>query len=310
MKFLLAGGAGFIGSHLAEELVSQGNNVDILDNFSSGLDKNIEAIKSKIKVIKRDVTSFSTEEIYDFVLNFASRASRAEWESYPVEVALSNSVGSINLIKVALTCGALYVFASSSEIYGDASVIPTPEHYLGSVSTTGSRSPYDEGKRFGEAITKAFERQYGLRNIILRIFNTYGPRMRGDNSYGRVVDRFLKQAVENRPITVYGDGSQTRSFTYVSDTVKAIKAAIEKGKEGEVYNIGNDKEIKVIELAEMMKSITKSNSQIVFGKLPEGDPKRRAADISKIAKLGWSPSTSINDGIQKVLEFHKGDETE
>jgi nucleoside-diphosphate-sugar epimerase len=243
------------------------------------------------------------------VLNFASRASRAEWENDPVGVALSNSVGSINLIKTAVKCGALYVFASSSEIYGSPSVIPTPEHYMGPVSTTGSRSPYDEGKRFGEAITKAYERQYGLRNIIIRIFNTYGPRMRGDDVYGRVVDRFLNQALNNLPITVYGDGRQTRSFTYVSDTVNAIMLAIERGREGEVYNIGNDKEIEVIQLAEMIKSTTKSASEIVFKQLPEGDPKRRAADISKISSLGWSPSISISAGIQRFAELLKSGES-
>jgi nucleoside-diphosphate-sugar epimerase len=305
MKVLLAGGAGFIGSHLAEELVSRGNDVVVLDNFSSGLEKNIESIKRKINVLRQDVNSFSTNERYDFVLNFASRASRTEWERDPVGVALTNSVGSINLIKVALACGAIYVFASSSEIYGNASVIPTPEHYFGSVSTTGSRSPYDEGKRFGEAIVKAYERQFGLRGIILRLFNTYGERMRGDDTYGRVVDRFINQALKNAPITVYGDGSQTRSFTYVSDTVKGIVLAVERGREGEVYNLGNNRELKILQLAEKIRDVTKSSSEIVFRPLPEGDPKRRAADISKMKGLGWYPSISIEVGIQKMAEFYK-----
>jgi len=302
MKVLLAGGAGFIGSHLAEALIKKGYEVDILDNFSSGLETNISNIMDKVKVIRQDIIDYHSTDRYDIVMNFASRASRAEWESHPVDVALSNAIGSKNLIEIALNSDALYIYASSSEVYGNASVIPTPEEYVGCVSTTGSRSPYDEGKRFGEALTKAYERQYGLKNIIIRFFNTYGPRMRGDDLYGRVVDRFVNQAISNKPITVYGDGKQTRSFTYISDTVDGILTVIERGRASEIYNIGSDKEIEILELAHIVKRVTGSKSEIIFKPLPEGDPRRRAADITKIRALGWSPKISIEEGIRLMLK--------
>ena len=301
MKVLIAGGAGFLGSHLAERFVSD-HDVHVLDNFASGLKKNIESIMDKITLLDSDVTEFRTDEEYDIIVNFASRASRVEWEKHPVDVALSNAVGSKNLIELALRCNALYVYASSSEVYGDAKVIPTPEDYVGCVSTTGSRSPYDEGKRFGDALTKAYERQYGLRNIIIRFFNTYGPRMRGGDFYGRVIDRFIQQAMHNESITVYGDGSQTRSFTYVSDTIDAVMIAITKGKEGEVYNIGNDRETSILDLAKLVKKVARSSSEICFRNLPENDPHRRAADITKMRKLGWEPKISLEEGIANIIK--------
>lgn len=305
MRVLIAGGAGFLGSYLSERFVAEGHDVHILDNFASGLKKNIENIVDKITLLEEDVTVFKTDERYDVVLNFASRASRLEWERYPVDVALSNAVGSKNLIEVALRCNALYVYASSSEIYGDPKVIPTPEDYVGCVSTTSSRSPYDEGKRFGEALTKAYARQYGLRNIIIRFFNTYGPRMRGGDFYGRVIDRFVQQAMHNEPITVYGDGSQTRSFTYVSDTTDGVIALIKQGKEGQVYNIGNYSETSILELAKLVKRLTKSDSEICFKTIPENDPKRRAADITKIKQLGWNPKISLENGIKTIIKVRK-----
>ena len=302
MKVLIAGGAGFLGSYLAERFVAEGHNVHILDNFASGLKQNIEDIKEKVTLLENDVISFRTDERYDIVVNFASRASRVEWEKHPVDVALSNAVGSKNLIEVALRCNALYVYASSSEVYGDPKVIPTPEDYVGCVSTTGSRSPYDEGKRFGDALTKAYERQYGLRNIIIRFFNTYGSRMRGGDFYGRVIDRFIQQAMRGEPITVYGDGSQTRSFTYVSDTIDGVMTAIAKGKEGEVYNIGNDSETRIVDLAKLVRNLAKSASEIQFKDLPENDPNRRAADITKMRELGWGPKISLEEGITNIIK--------
>lgn len=302
MKVLIAGGAGFLGSYLAERFVADGHDVHILDNFASGLKGNIENIRDRITLLEDDVTAFRTDERYDIIVNFASRASRVEWEKHPVDVALSNAVGSKNLIEVALRCNALYVYASSSEVYGDPKVIPTPEDYVGCVSTTGSRSPYDEGKRFGDALTKAYERQYGLRNIIIRFFNTYGPRMRGGDFYGRVIDRFIQQAMRGEPITVYGDGSQTRSFTYVSDTIEGVMAAITRGKEGEVYNIGNDSETRIVDLAKLVRNLAKSASEIQFKDLPENDPKRRAADITKMRKLGWGPKISLEEGITNIIK--------
>ena len=302
MRVLIAGGAGFLGSYLAERFVADGHDVHILDNFASGLKGNIENIRDRITLLEDDVTAFRTDERYDIVVNFASRASRVEWEKHPVDVALSNAVGSKNLIEVALRCNALYVYASSSEVYGDPKVIPTPEDYVGCVSTIGSRSPYDEGKRFGDALTKAYERQYGLRNIIIRFFNTYGPRMRGGDFYGRVIDRFIQQAMSSEPITVYGDGSQTRSFTYVSDTIEGVMTAITRGKEGEVYNIGNDSETRIVDLAKLVRNLAKSASEIQFKDLPDNDPKRRAADITKMRKLGWEPQISLEEGITNIIK--------
>ena len=296
MKALIAGGAGFLGSFLAESLLNKGWEIYILDNLSSGLLENLEQIKERIQFIKGDVITYSTREKFDYVINFASNASRAEWEKYPVEVALSNSVGSKNLIEIALNSDATYIYASSSEVYGTATQIPTTEDYLGSVSTTGTRSPYDEGKRFGDAITKAYEREYGLKNIIIRFFNTYGPRMRGGDFYGRVIDRFVRQAQNNESLTIYGDGSQTRSFTYVSDAVLAILMLIEKGTLGEIYNVGSDNEIEILKLAGIVKEVLNSSSEIKFLPLPEHDPKRRAADITKIKKLGYKPEVSLQDG--------------
>ncbi len=302
MRVLIAGGAGFLGSYLSERFVDDGYDVHILDNFASGLKSNIENIRDKITLLEDDVTTFRSDERYDIVVNFASRASRVEWEKQPVDVALSNAVGSKNLIEVALMCNALYIYASSSEVYGDPKIIPTPEDYVGCVSTTGSRSPYDEGKRFGDALTKAYERQYGLRNIIIRFFNTYGPRMRGGDFYGRVIDRFIQQAMHNEPITVYGDGSQTRSFTYVSDTIDGVMTAITKGKVGEIYNIGNDKETRIVDLAKLVRKLAKLSSEIRFKDLPENDPKRRAADITKMRKLGWEPKISLEEGITNIIK--------
>lgn len=302
MKVLLAGGAGFLGSHLVEKFLIKDYAVHILDNFNSGLLDNLKSVQDRVKIIKEDVIDFTTDEKYDLVINFASRASRVEWETHPVDVALSNAIGSRNLIEIALKSDAMYVFASSSEIYGDAEIVPTPEDYLGRVSTTGSRSSYDEGKRFGDALTKAYEKQYGLKNIILRFFNTYGPRMRGGDFYGRVVDRFIEQALKGDPLTVYGDGKQTRSFTYVDDTINGVQIAIEKGKPGEVYNIGNDMQTNIIDLAHIVQKVSKSKSQIHFKPLPENDPKKRAADITKMRNIGWYPQISLEDGIERMIQ--------
>ena len=219
-----------------------------------------------------------------------------------MEVALTNSLGNNNLIRLALRNKALYVYASSSEIYGDPDNIPTPETYIGKVSTTGSRSPYDEGKRFGEALVKAYEKEYGLKNIIIRLFNTYGPRMRGGDFYGRVIDRFIQQALRNDPITVYGNGMQTRSFTYVLDAVNAISLLIRKGNLGEIYNLGNDKETTIIDLAKIILKVTNSRSEIRFFPLPPFDPMRRSADISKLRLLGFSHNVSLKMGIEMMIK--------
>ena len=302
-RVIVAGGAGFLGSHLVERLASEGYDIAVVDDLSSGLESNLSHVIDKIEFIESDISDLDYTKPFDLMINLASRASRVEWETYPVEVALSNSLGSNNLIKLALKNHATYIYASSSEIYGNPDVVPTPESYIGRVSTVGSRSPYDEGKRFGEALVKSYEREYGLKNIIIRFFNTYGPRMRAGNFYGRVVDRFIQQALADDPITVYGDGKQTRSFTYVTDSIEAMILLIRKGKLNEIYNIGNDRETRIIDLAEMVRSICRSNSSISFSPIPDDEPKRRSADITKIRNLGFSHMVDLESGIKIMKEY-------
>ena len=305
-RILIAGGAGFLGSHLAEKLVAD-FDVTIVDNLSSGMESNIKNINDRVEFIKCDVESFSYDKKIDIIIDLASRASRVEWETYPVEVALSNSIGTNNLIKLALKNGSPFIYASSSEIYGEPDIIPTPETYVGKVDTISSRAPYDEGKRFSEALIKSYEKEYGLENIIIRFFNTYGPRMRGGDFYGRVLDRFIKQSLNEEPITVYGSGDQTRSFTFVSDAIEAIELILRNGKYGEIYNIGNDQETKIIDLARLVIKLTSTNSDIIFKDLPENDPFRRSADITKMTKLGWKHKVSLESGILQTIESHNSD---
>lgn len=301
-NILIAGGAGFLGSHLTELLTKNGYSITVVDDLSSGRKSNLAGVMPDIEFVRKDISAFDSPKKFNVIINLASRASRVEWETLPVEVALSNSIGNNNLIKLALKNKALYVYASSSEIYGNAEVVPTPETYVGRVSTTGSRSPYDEGKRFGEALVKSYEREYKLRNLVIRFFNTYGPRMRGGEFYGRVIDRFIQQALAGVPITVYGNGTQTRSFTYVSDSAEALFALIKSGKEGEVYNVGNDKETTVIELARNVKKLCNSDSPIEFHPLPDDDPLRRAADISKLKGLGFEHKVSLSEGLSRMIK--------
>lgn len=306
MRILIAGGAGFLGSHLADALVAENNDVIIVDNLSSGLLENLNNVKKEIKFIKADVTeNIDIKEKLDLVINMASNASRVEWETHPVAVALANSLGSNNLIKLAISKKARYIYASTSEIYGNPEIVPTPETYMNKLDHLGSRAPYDESKKFGETLVRAYESEFDLQSVIIRFFNTYGPRMRGGDFYGRVIDRFMKQALAGEPLTIYGDGTQTRSFTYVSDTVAAIMLLIRKGKSGEIYNIGASKELKIKDLAKMVKEITNSKSRIVNQELPSDDPKRRGADSRKIAALGWSPKVDVREGLQEMLKFYK-----
>lgn len=302
MKVLLAGGCGFLGSHLAEALIESKHEVTVIDNLSSGRLENLSSVMDKVTFIEQDLVDFSTEDSFDYVLNLASRASRKEWETYPVDVALSNSLGNYNLINVALKSSAKFLFTSTSEVYGNPDVFPTPESYVGKIDPLGSRSPYDESKRFGETLVKAYEHQEGLKAIILRIFNTYGPRMRAGEMYGRVIDRFLEQAMGGKDLTVYGNGEQTRSFTYVDDTVSAIMRLMERGRTGEVYNVGSDREISINELAKVVLDVTGSQSRTRYLPLPPDDPKRRSANIERILSLGWDPLIDLRTGIAKMFK--------
>ena len=301
-RVLVAGGAGFLGSHFTELLVSKGFQVTVVDDFSSGREVNLSAVKDKVEVIHSDIAELDYRSPLDIVVNLASRASRREWETEPVAVASSNSVGTHNLLELARKNKASFVFASSSEIYGDPEVVPTPENYVGRVNSMGPRSPYVESKRFGETLVNSYVQQHGLDGIVLRIFNTYGPRMRAGDLYGRVVDRFVDQALRGVPLTVYGDGKQTRAFTYVSDTADGILEVMKKGAPGEAYNIGSDVETPILELAKLVIEVTSSKSTLEFRPLPQDDSRRRAADISKVKALGWRPKVGIRAGLNSMVE--------
>ncbi len=304
-RVLVAGGAGFLGSHLVEALVAAGDRVEVLDDLSSGRVENLRAVRDRVVIRQGSVASAEVDGMFDVVFNLASNASRADWEGRPVDIALANALGSDRLIRLALANGARYLYASSSEVYGQPTVVPTPESYPGVVSSVGTRSPYDEGKRFGEALTKAYERQSGLKSVIVRIFNTYGPRM-SQGQYGRVIERFLEQAGSGAPITLYGDGRQTRSFCYVSDVVDGLQLLAERGEVGGVYNLGGADEISVLELARKIAAALGIEPKLVFEPLPPDDPLRRAADTARIRALGWQPRVPLDEGLRLMIASRRG----
>ncbi|MFQ6105915.1 MAG: UDP-glucuronic acid decarboxylase family protein, partial [Candidatus Hydrothermarchaeaceae archaeon] len=303
------GGAGFLGSWVCGALVEQGAEVACLDNFSSGLASNIKELKGRnFTVINHDISKpIEFEQRFDMVFHLASRASPFEFEKYPIQILKANTLGIWVALGIAKKHGARFLYASTSEVYGDAEsrYIPTPETYTGNVNPIGPRSCYDEAKRAGEAFVIAYKSQHGMDTRIVRIFNTYGPRIRADDIYGRVVSRFIEQALSNKPITVFGNGLQTRSFTYVSDEVEGIlRLASLDEAEGRVVNIGNDKETKIIELAEIVKKLTGSKSEISFHPLPQDDPKRRCPDITLARKtLGWEPKVDLESGLTKTIKW-------
>jgi UDP-glucuronate decarboxylase len=306
-KVLVTGGAGFIGSWLCDVLLSFGANVTSLDDLSTGRTQNIDHLSknSKFKFVKSDVCNFYSKEKFDFIFHMAGHASPEEYQVHPIETLQTSALGSFGMAEVARRNDATLLFGSTSEVYGDTEIIPTPESYWGRVNPVGPRSCYDEGKRFGEALLIAYVKQYGLDVRIPRIFNTYGPRLREDGLYGRALSRFILQALTNQPITVYGDGKQTRSFCYVTDTVTALLLlTISRKSKGEVVNVGNTKEIAIIDLAKKVIEKTKSESAIRFHPLPKDDPKRRCPDTSKLEKLvGWKPSVSFEEGLKRTIAW-------
>lgn len=314
---LIAGGAGFIGSQLSERLINDGYRVIVLDSLITGDRKNIENLlsNSSFEFIEKDITTdFSDieEKIkdVDFIFHLASPASPNQkstrsYIAFPIETMLVNSVGTYNLLNIAKKTNAKFLFASSSEVYGDPSVSPQGEDYWGNVNPNGMRSVYDEGKRFGEAMTMGFVRKHDVDARMIRIFNTYGPKMQKDD--GRVVSNFINQAIEGSPITVYGDGSQTRSLCFVSDLIDGImKVMFEDKTKGEVFNLGNPNEKTILEIANMVKEMTGSSSEIVFESLPSDDPKKRNPDISKVNNLlNWTPNVSLEEGLQITIEYFR-----
>jgi len=305
---VVTGGAGFIGSHLCDGLMALGHTVFALDNLLTGSEANIAHLTGNplFTFIKYDVIQEMPilPEVH-FVYHLASPASVPDYQKFDEETALVNSVGTRNLLKFAKAYKAKFLYTSTSEVYGSPLEHPQKETYWGNVNPNGVRACYDESKRFGEMMTMLYVRKYGLDARVVRIFNTYGPRMRKDD--GRVVSNFINQAIENKPLTVYGDGTPTRSFCYVSDLVGGIiKAMMTDGTKGQVYNLGNPEEYAMLDLAKKIKALTGASSEIVYGKLPEDDPPRRKPDITKAMKeLQWKPVVTVDEGLKKTIEYYR-----
>ncbi len=308
MKILLAGAAGFVGSHLADRLLRDGHTVVGVDSFITGSEANLKHLagESAFRLVSHDISSpLAMDEPVDLVMNLASPASPKDYLAYPIETLRAGSEGTRNLLEYALRYGAGYLLASTSECYGDPLEHPQRETYWGNVNSIGPRSCYDEAKRFAEAMTMAYRRTHAMRTSIARIFNTFGPRMKLND--GRVVPSFLGSALRGEPITVYGDGSQTRSFCYVSDLVDGLIRLALSGY-GEPVNLGNPREMTVSEFAKLIQSFTGSSSEIVFEPLPEDDPMRRQPDIARAREiLGWEPRVSLEDGLKATVEYFRNE---
>ncbi len=306
-RVLISGGAGFLGSWLSEALLERGLTVTCIDNLSTGLRENLSHLlpNKAFTFIQQRVEEPPPSGAFHYVLHFASRPSPDDYTTNPVETLTPNAQGVMNMLEVARKNDAVFFLASTSEVYGDAQVIPTPEDYWGYVNPLGLRSCYDEGKRFAEAVANAYQREYGLDVRIMRIFNVYGPRMRGDGLYARVVPIFIRQAVGNEPLTIHGDGSQTRSFTYVTDWLDATLLALAKKEaRNQVLNVGSDTETRIIDLAKTIISLTGSRSDLRFLPKREDDPYRRRPDIAKARHiLGWTPRTGLKQGLKKTIEW-------
>jgi len=306
MRLLLTGGAGFIASHLTEKLLDAGHHVIGMDNLITGRMENIAGVMNNpnFEFIKHDVSDhIDVEGELDYVLHMASPASPVDYLEHPIKTLKVGSLGTHNSLGVAKEHGAKFLLASTSEVYGDPLVNPQPETYWGNVNPVGPRGVYDEAKRFAEAITLAYYRTHGIDTKIVRIFNTFGERMRHRD--GRVVPNFIDQALKNEPLTVYGDGSQTRSFQYVSDLVDGILILMASNL-NEPVNIGNPREMSILEFAEKIIEITDSKSEIIYKDLPVNDPKVRRPDITKAKKeLGWEPKVSLEEGLKRTIEWFK-----
>jgi UDP-glucuronate decarboxylase len=304
---LVTGGAGFIGSWLCDILVGSDANVTVVDNLSTGRIKNIDHLQThnRFQLIETNICLFKSIAKYDLIYHMAAHASPDEYMRHPIETLQTSATGTKKVAELARKNDSTLLFASTSEVYGDAEIVPTPESYWGKVNSIGPRSCYDEGKRFAEALLMAYSKQYGLDIRIPRIFNSYGPRLREDGFYGRALSRFIMQGLTKKPITVYGDGKQTRSFCYISDTVTALLLLTSCiSVKGEVVNVGNTQEVTILELAEKIKSATGNKSKLEFYPLPKDDPKRRCPDISKIeALVGWRPSVSFQEGLSRTVAW-------
>lgn len=310
MHIFITGSAGFIASHLADYILSLGHSVTGIDNFITGSKKNIEHLEKnpQFHFINEDILSFSYSTIkqpIDIIFHMASPASPIQYKKYPLETLQVNSLGTKQALDFAVEKKAVFVYASTSEVYGDPLVHPQVEWYWGNVNPNGVRSCYDEAKRFGEAMCMTYVRTKGVDVRIARIFNTYGPRM--DVNDGRVISNFIVQSLKNEPITLYGTGEQTRSFCYVADLVKGLWAfASTSLKVGEVINLGNPHEMTIAEIANKIKLATESTSPLIKQSIELDDPLKRKPDISKAKELlDWEPNISLEEGLQKTIEYFK-----
>jgi len=307
LRIVVSGAAGFIGSHMCDRLLADGHSVVALDNFLTGSRRNLAHLEGQPRFlfIERDITQpFSIEGPVDGVVHMASPASPKDYLEHPIETLDVGSVGTRRMLELAREKRARYLVTSTSECYGDPLVHPQVETYWGNVNPVGPRSCYDESKRFTEALTMAYHRKHGVRTNIARIFNTYGPRMKLDD--GRVVPAFMDQALRGQPLTVFGDGSQTRSFCYVSDMVEGL-CRLMLSEERYPVNLGNPNEMTILEFAERIRRMTGSQPEIVFQPLPEDDPKQRRPDIGKArALLGWEPRVPLEEGLRLTVEYFRG----
>jgi dTDP-glucose 4,6-dehydratase len=301
---VITGGAGFLGSHMCDYLLEHGHRVVCIDNLITGRLANIEHLSSNrsFKFIEQDICEgLKVRGTLDYVLNFASLASPVDYTANPIETLKVGSSGTLNALELARQKGAVFMMASTSEVYGDPLQNPQKEEYWGNVNPIGPRSMYDESKRFAEALTMAYHRKLGADTRIVRIFNTYGPRMKSDD--GRIVPNLITQALAGRPMTIYGDGKQTRSFCYVSDLIDGIYKLM-KANFHEPVNLGNPVEKSMLDLAEIIKDLTSAPSKIIFRPLPGDDPKRRRPDISRARTLlGWSPKVNLRRGLIQTVRW-------
>ena len=303
-RIVVTGGAGFLGSHLCKRLLDRGDSAVCVDNLSTGSLLNLDQLsdQDKFEFIRHDVSQpIEIEGPIDSVMHLASPASPADFDRLSIQIMKVGGLGTHNMIGLAKAKGARFFLASTSEVYGDPLVHPQPETYWGNVNPLGPRSVYDEAKRYAEAMTMAYRRQHEIDVAIVRIFNTYGPYMRPDD--GRVVSNFINQALRSEPLTVYGKGSQTRSFCYVDDQISGQLALLDSGESGPI-NIGNPEEWTMLELANLVIEVTNSNSQISFASLPQDDPTRRCPDLGNAkSKLGWEPVVDLRQGLIKTAEY-------
>ena len=303
---LVTGGAGFIGSWLCDDLIEKGHKVICVDNLITARKKNVKYLKKKgADFINRDVTKpLDLKGQIDYIFHLASPASPKDFSKIPIEIMLANSLGTLNVLDIAKSKNSRFLFASTSEVYGNPLKHPQTEDYYGNVNPVGPRACYDESKRFAEALTTSYRNQKGLDSVIVRIFNTYGPRMRKDD--GRAIPSFITKALENKPVSIFGNGNQTRSFCYVTDLITGIEKAAFSKYSGDVFNLGNPKELKIKNIAEIILEFTRSKSKIEFKKSMQDDPIRRKPDITKARKmLKWEPKTKFQEGIRETIEWFK-----